>query len=356
MVEDLAALVGTETPSHDLAAVARGLAAVSALAADLLGDPGALVAGEGRDHWLLGPERPRVLLVGHVDTVWPLGTTARWPFVVADGVATGPGVFDMKSGIVSALHALSVVPDRSEVAFLVTTDEETGSATSRALIERVAAGAEAALVLEPSAGGAVKTARKGVSIYRLEVSGRAAHAGLEPHKGANATLALADLARAVATLGRPDVGTTVTPTSMAAGTTTNTVPAFGHLDVDVRCAEAAEQDRVDAAIRALETTVPGTTVAVRGGPNRPPFPRSMAADLYARARRAAEALGLGDLAEIAVGGGSDGNVTAALGVPTLDGLGPVGDGAHAEGESVVVASIPERAALLAALVAELVSA
>lgn len=208
-------------------------------------------------------------------------------------------------------------------------------------------------MLEPSAGGALKTARKGVSTYRVEVQGRAAHAGLEPEKGANALIELAHQVLHLEALARPEMGTTVTPTVAGAGTTTNTVPAVAYVDVDVRVASGAEQQRVDQAMHALSATVAGTAVVVSGGPNRPPLPAFSSAALAARAVGLAAELGLGPLATCEVGGGSDGNFTAALGVPTLDGLGAVGDGAHARGEHVLVSAMPERAALVAALLEDL---
>jgi glutamate carboxypeptidase len=256
----------------------------------------------------------------------------------------------MKGGIVQLLYALSGLETLHGVTVLLTADEELGSPTSRVLIEQTATGAAAALILEPSAGGALKTARKGVSNYDVVVHGRAAHAGLEPEKGANATVELAHQVLALAELNRPDLGTTVTPTVVTSGTATNVVPAEAVVKVDVRAATPDEQTRIDAAVRTLRATVPGTSVEVLGGPNRPPLPTASSAELFRLAQTEAAALGLEPLAAVEVGGGSDGNFTAAVGVPTLDGLGPVGDGAHAEGEWLDVASLPARAALVGALV------
>ncbi len=356
MLDHLAHLVGVESPSTDLHATTRAADAVDALFRELLGHPAERLGDGGRVHlrWE-GGGPTRVLLVGHVDTVWPLGTSARWPFHVADGTATGPGVFDMKAGLVQGLHALSLLDDLSGVAFVVTTDEETGSGTSRALIEESARGARAALVLEPSAAGALKSARKGVSMYDVIAHGRAAHAGLEPEKGVNAAIELAHQLLDLESLADPALGTTVTPTVLSGGTTTNTVPAAARAAVDVRVATPDEQSRVDAAIRERRARLPGARVEVLGGPNRPPLPAAASADLLVRARAVAEALGLRPLADVAVGGGSDGNFTAGVGVPTLDGLGAVGDGAHAEGEHVVVAAMAERAALVAGLVQDLLT-
>jgi glutamate carboxypeptidase len=291
----------------------------------------------------------------HVDTVWPMGTAARWPFDVADGRATGPGAFDMKAGLVQGLHALSVLPDLTGVRVLITTDEEVGSPTSRALIEETVRGAAAALVLEPSAAGALKSARKGVSMYELVVTGRASHAGLEPEKGVNAGLELAHQLLTLESVADAPAGTTVTPTLLSAGTTTNTVPARATVAIDVRAMTEAEQSRVDQVLRGLRPVLPGAGLELLGGPNRPPLQPTASAELLTRARRLAEELGLPPLLDVAVGGGSDGNFTAGVGVPTLDGLGAVGDGAHAEGEYVVVSAMPERAALVAALVADLLA-
>ena len=356
MIEELEALVLMESPSADEQATERAARLVDDLFLTHLGSRGQWLTDGGRGHLLWSGGGPvQVLLLGHVDTVWPTGTTARWPFAVCDGRATGPGAFDMKAGLVQGIRALTQVDDLTGVAFLVTTDEEVGSPTSRALIERTVRGARAALVLEPSADGALKSARKGVSVYSLVVHGRAAHAGLEPERGANAGIELAIQVLQVLELADATRGTTVTPTTLSAGTTTNTVPAQARVAIDVRAAEPDEQARVDVALRALVARTPGTTLELQGGPNRPPMPASASAELVAQARRIAAELGLAPLADVTVGGGSDGNFTAGMGVATLDGLGAVGDGAHAEGEHVVVAAMPQRAALVGRLVRELLS-
>jgi glutamate carboxypeptidase len=356
LVEQLEALVAIESPSLDLAATARAAEAANGLVESLLGSRGEVLDDGGRVHlrWS-GGGAARVALVMHVDTVWPMGTAARWPFDVADGRATGPGAFDMKAGLVQGLHALSVLPDLTGVRVLITTDEEVGSPTSRALIEETVRGAAAALVLEPSAAGALKSARKGVSMYELVVTGRAAHAGLEPEKGVNAGLELAHQLLTLESVADAPAGTTVTPTLLSAGTTTNTVPAKATVAIDVRAMTEAEQSRVDQVLRGLRPVLPGAGLELLGGPNRPPLQPTASAELLTRARRLAEELGLPPLLDVAVGGGSDGNFTAGVGVPTLDGLGAVGDGAHAEGEYVVVSAMPERAALVAALVADLLA-
>ncbi|WP_199439747.1 M20/M25/M40 family metallo-hydrolase [Umezawaea beigongshangensis] len=356
LLADVEALVTCESPSSDLAAVAASADVVARVGTRRLGAAPERIVLDGRTHlrWRLGDGPSRVLLLGHHDTVWPLGSLHTRPFAVRDGVLRGPGCFDMKAGVVLAVHALAALPDPSGATLLITGDEEIGSPSSRELIESEAAGRVAALVLEASAGGgALKTERKGVSHYRLRVTGRAAHAGLEPERGVNSTVELARQVLAVTALADPERGTTVTPTVMSAGTTTNTVPATGEFALDVRVRDAAEQHRVDAALRALSPVLEGARLELLGAPNRPPLPASASAALFARAAALADRLGLPPLTGVAVGGGSDGNFTAGVGTPTLDGLGAVGGGAHADDEHVLVAELPRRAALVAALVADL---
>ncbi len=356
MLDQLAALVSAETPASDLAACAAGAGLVRQIATTVIGDPGEQVVAAGRTHlrwrWPAAAGQPAIALIGHADTVWPLGTLSRWPFSAdhAAGTATGPGCFDMKAGIVQLLHAVAALDDRAGIEILITTDEEIGSPTSRPLIEETARRATAALILEPSARGSVKVGRKGTGLYRLDVVGRAAHAGLEPEKGANALIALADVIGRLGAVARPALGTTVTPTVAGAGTAVNVVPARAYVELDVRVAEPAEADRVDQDLRALGTTVAGTVLTVSGRPNRPPLPTSASGALFGLARDVAASLGLPRLHGVVVGGGSDGNFTAAVGCPTLDGLGAEGDGAHAEGEHVRIDAMPERAALLAAII------
>ncbi|MBO2454243.1 M20 family metallopeptidase [Actinomadura barringtoniae] len=356
IVGDIERLVRTESPSADLAAVAHSAEVVAAMGTARLGVEPELIVLDGRTHlrWRLGDGPRRVLVLGHHDTVWPLGSLATHPFEVRDGVLRGPGCFDMKAGLAMAFHALAGLS--TGVTLLVTGDEELGSPSSRRLIEDEAAGCAAALVLEASAeGGALKTERKGVSRYEVRVRGRAAHAGLEPERGVNAGLEAAHQMLAVADLGDASAGTSVTPTLLAAGTTSNTVPAEGHFAVDVRVRDAAEQSRVDADMRALKPVLEGAEVEVTGGSNRPPLQRAASEELYARAQGLAERLGIGPLTAAAVGGASDGNFTAGVGTPTLDGLGAVGGGAHADHEHVLIDELPRRTALLAALLGDLLS-
>jgi glutamate carboxypeptidase len=358
ILADIEELVTCESPSSDLAAVARSADVVARTGERLLGVAPERIVTDGRSHlrWALGAGQPGILLLAHHDTVWPLGSLETHPFSVSGGVLRGPGCFDMKAGLVMALHAVAAAGCPPGVTILVTGDEEVGSPSSRALIEAEAAGRRAALVLEASAdGGALKTGRKGTSLYHLRAMGRAAHAGLEPERGVNATVELAHQVLAVAALADPGRGTTVTPTAVSAGTTLNTVPAAGGLAVDVRMWDAAEQQRVDAAIRALLPVVPDAVLEVTGGPNRPPLNAASSAGLFARACSIAAGLGLPPLTQAAVGGASDGNFTAGVGTPTLDGLGAVGGGAHADHEHVLVDQVPGRAALLAALIGDLLA-
>ncbi|MDJ1132092.1 M20 family metallopeptidase [Streptomyces iconiensis] len=359
MLADLEELVACESCSTDHAAVARSGQVVAAQGRRLLGASPRTLVTEGVTHvrWTFGA--PRVLLLGHHDTVWPTGSLRTHPWSVERGIARGPGVFDMKAGLVQMFHALATLPSLDGLCVLVTGDEETGSATSRALIEGIARQCSTTLVLEPSApGGVLKTGRKGVSFYDITVHGRAAHSGLEPEKGVNAgtelahqLLALQGVADTVTASTGP--GTTVTPTVLRAGTASNTVPARGELNVDVRVPHLAAQEAVDQLIRGLEPQVPGARLEINGGPNRPPLAPDASRELFALAAEQAARLGLGPLRQTAVGGASDGNYTAGVGCPTLDGLGAVGDGAHADHEHVVTATMPERARLLAHLVGAL---
>ncbi len=359
MLADLEELVTCESYSADHAALARSGQVVAAQGSRLLGVPPRTLVIEGVTHLQWGFGTPRVLLLGHHDTVWPTGSIRTLPWSVEHGVARGPGVFDMKAGLVQMFHALASLPSLDGLCVLVTGDEETGSATSRPLIEDIARQCSATFVLEPSApGGALKTSRKGVSRYDITVHGRAAHSGLEPEKGVNAAtelahqiLALHSVADTVTASTGP--GTTVTPTVMRAGTSNNTVPSQAELSVDVRVPHPAAQQAVDQLIRTLEPRNPGARLHIDGGPNRPPLAPGASRKLFELAAEQAARLGLGPLRQAAVGGASDGNYTAGAGCPTLDGLGAVGDGAHADHEHVITATMPARARLLAHLVGAL---
>ncbi|MFE1477126.1 M20 family metallopeptidase [Streptomyces cyaneofuscatus] len=349
MLEDLRTLVEIESPSRDLDALAASAEAVATVIENRLGGQAVLNvnAGGTHVHWVAGGE-PRVLILGHHDTVFPLGTLARRPFAVADGRATGPGVFDMLGGLVQAVHGLATLDerDRSGVEILVTADEEVGSFSSRAFIEERARSCGAVLVFEGAAdGGGLKNARKGCGAFQVSITGRASHAGLEPEAGVNALIEAAHQVLDIAALSRPELGTTVTPTVASAGTLENVVPAEATVVVDVRVESAEEKERMEAAFAALTPHVDGARITVEGAIARPPMPASAAAEFLALAQQL-----MPGIEAVAVGGGSDGNLTAAVGVPTLDGLGAVGGGAHADHEYVVVDAMAERAHLAAGLV------
>lgn len=357
MTADLGTLVNVESPSRDLRALSRSAQTLAGIMEHRLGTPGALLEGEAGPHvWWRGGGEPRVLIVGHHDTVFPLGTLEKRPFRVEGDVATGPGVFDMKAGIVQAIHAVASLADRSGIEILITADEEVGSATSRDFIIERAIACGAVLVLEPSAdGGALKTARKGTGTFEILIHGRAAHAGLEPEKGVNALVEAAMQILEIDRLGAPELGTTVTPTLATVGTADNVVPARARLVVDTRVERADERERVDAALRSLRPVHGEVSIEVLGGFNRPPMPPRSSEWLFPLAQEVAQAAHLGAIQGVAVGGGSDGNFTAAAGVATLDGLGAVGGGAHADSEWVDVAAMPDRALLLAGLISRLQS-
>jgi glutamate carboxypeptidase len=301
----------------------------------------------------------QILVLGHLDTVYELGTLGSMPFRVARGRAFGPAAFDMKGGLVIALFAADALarmgwwPQR-RVVFLWTSDEEIGSETSRATIEREARRSEAVLVLEPASGldGRLKTRRKGIGTAELIVTGRAAHAGLNPQDGVNAVHELALQIARLMRLNQPNRGITVNPTVCKGGTRTNVIPASARVMIDLRAERAIDMRTIERRLRALRPILRGAKIEVHGGFSRPPLERRASAALFAHAQRLARALKL-PLGEAFVGGGSDGNFTAALGVPTLDGLGAVGEGAHSKNENVVVRALPERAALVAALLATL---
>ena len=305
----------------------------------------------------------QLLVLGHLDTVYDLGTLARMPFRTSRGRAWGPGALDMKSGLVIALFAVDALVKlglhpRKRVVFLWTSDEEIGSKTSRASIEKEARRSDAALVLEPGTGrdGWLKTARKGVGEIELVATGRAAHAGINPGDGVNA---VHELALQIARIVRPDSsfndarrGIAASATVVGGGTRTNVIAEQARALLDLRVTRAADMRALERKFRQLRPILPGARLEVRGGFTRPPMERAASMMLFRRARALAGEMGL-KLQGSFTGGGSDGNLTAALGVPTLDGLGGVGEGAHSPGEYVLLHALPERAALLAALLATL---
>lgn len=363
IVADLGELVRRESPSAE----PEALGALSAWVVARLASAG--VAAErvpfpGRGDGVrarLGPESGGTLLLGHLDTVWPLGTLASTPFHAGGALATGPGVFDMKGGVAVLLAVLSaageglVSPARG-VTLLLTTDEEVGSAASRASILAEARRRERVLVLEPSGdGGAAKVARKGAGTATARFRGVPAHSGLEPEKGASALLELARFVLRADGLADRDAGTTVVSTLASAGTARNVVPPVAEATVDFRFWTAAEGERLREGLGAFVPADPRVAAEVEALLSRPPMePTPASLDLYREARAAAASLGFG-LPSARVGGASDGNLTAAEGIPTLDGLGPRGGGAHARGEHVELDDLPRRAALLALLLEEAAS-
>jgi len=357
---DIEALAALESPSTDKAAVDRCGAELIARLRAIGAGVGVLPRSERGDHITASwdGDEPGVLLLGHFDTVWAAGTLASMP-VRRDGDRLfGPGVFDMKAGIAIALAAVRALLDtkqrRPAIHMLLTTDEEIGSATSREEIVAAARRSRAVLVLEPALpGGALKTARKGCGEYELLVEGVAAHAGLDPGKGVSAIHELADHIRAIEALADPRSGVTLNVGVVEGGTRANVVAARARAVVDARALTSADANRVDAALRRLQPRRAGVRLTLRGGFERPPMERSSDVDrLFNLAREVASQLGR-SLDEGTAGGGSDGNFTAAAGVPTLDGLGAVGDGAHAAHEHVTISDLPWRAALVAGLIARL---
>ena len=348
---DIQRLVECESPTEDLIACNQVVDLAVEIANKLLKTPATKINENGRPVFWWGAKNPKIVLLCHLDTVWPKGSFQPTWKIEAD-TATGPGVFDMKAGFVQALYAVSQVNGAQEnVALVATTDEETGSATSKELIERLAKTAKAVLVFEASLDGKVKTGRKGTAMYQVSVTGKASHAGLEPEKGINATTELAKLVMQISTLENPEFGTTAVPTVMQSGTTTNTVPALATLDIDVRSFTISELNRIDKSIRSLASDV--AKVEVTGGVNRPPLETSSSMELYEKLEKVAKDLGLSPIGHTSVGGASDGNLAAAAGAKVLDGLGAIGMGAHAPGESIKISTIEERIKLTTAFINEL---
>ncbi|MGQ9480771.1 M20 family metallopeptidase [Chloroflexus sp.] len=361
LLDLIAHLVHIESPSTDKPLLDRLANELMTLFARL-GTVERIANPAGGDHLRVmvtdvsEPSLPPTLVLCHYDTVWPAGTVAQRPFTVTDDRAFGPGAYDMKASIAMIYAALGgfgqpVPVLRRPVVLLLTSDEEIGSPTSRALIEATAAQAAHVLVLEPPTepDGALKTARKGGGAFRVTITGRAAHAGVEPEKGASALTELAHQMLAVNALANPALGTTVNVGVAGGGTRPNVVPAEAWMDVDVRVWTQAEAARIEAGMAALQPVTPGVRLTVRGSVRRPPMERTPASiALFAKAQELGAALGL-TIQEGSTGGGSDGNFTAALGIPTLDGLGCPGAGAHAEHEQIRRQGLIDRTALLCAL-------
>jgi glutamate carboxypeptidase len=361
LLEFIESLVAIESPSDDPAAVNRCGAELAsrldAIGGKITRVPSAAAGTHLRASFGSGPRQ--ILLLGHFDTVWPVGQLARMPLKREGGKLFGPGVFDMKAGIGLAILATRAVidrgiPDDCQIAMLWTTDEEIGSRTSRALIEAEATKSEAVLVLEPSLpGGALKTSRKGVGQFEMIAKGVSAHAGLDPGKGVSAIRELARQIIVLDDLQDPANGVTITAGVVSGGTRVNVVPAEARATIDARATTRADADRVQRAMRSLKPIIPGATVEVSGGFERPPLERTAAvARLFNEAKSVAAEIGI-ELKEGSAGGGSDGNFTAALGVPTLDGFGAIGDGAHAIHEHVEIDALVPRAATIAGLLRRL---
>ena len=352
MLAALEALVKLESPTEDLEACNDVVRLASDIATRNLGTPAQIREVNGRPVFWWGANNPDVVVLAHLDTVWPKGSfTPLWK--VEGSKATGPGIFDMKAGFIQALYAMKGIT--GSAALIATTDEETGSATSKEFIKEISAAAKAVLVLEASLNGKVKTGRKGTAMYQVKIHGKASHAGLEPEKGVNSTVEMAHAIIAVAALADSDHGTTVVPTMLRAGNTTNTVPDLAVLDIDIRSYSMDDLKRVDSAIRNLKAVNPDTRYEITGGFNRPPLETSSTMALYERAEKVAKELGMEPLGHASVGGASDGNFAAAAGAQVLDGLGAVGDGAHAAHEWVDISTLDVRSTFLHALIKDLLN-
>jgi glutamate carboxypeptidase len=350
-IKDIQRLVECQSPTEDLAACVKVVELAVEISAQVLEIPAKIITENGRPVFWWGAEKPKIVLLSHLDTVWPHNSFNPTWLIDGDN-AKGPGVFDMKAGFIQAMYALKgIAGAQSKVALVATTDEETGSATSKKLIERLAKDADAVLVFESAIDGKVKTGRKGTSMYQISVTGKAAHAGLEPEKGINATTELAKLVLQITDLANPAFGTTVVPTVMQAGTTTNTVPAQAKLDIDIRSFTMAELQRVDTAIKSLTSSV--AQVEITGGISRPPLEIASTKELYEKLEVVAKRLGMPEIGHASVGGASDGNLAAAAGAKVLDGLGAVGVGAHAPTESILLSAVEPRIKLISAFITEL---
>ena len=359
ILQTIERLVTQETPSHDksrldvFADLLAGRLAEAGAAVEIL--PNAAGGNHVRARFAHGntTEQPALVLC-HYDTVWPVGSLATHPFRIQDGKAYGPGIFDMQTSLALVEYGLRAVRDLDmalprPLTVLITSDEEIGSGTSRALIEEEARQSAYVLVMEsPLPGGVLKTARKGTGTFTVETIGRAAHAGVDPYKGINAIEEMAHQLLAIHALADRAAGTTLSVGTIEGGTATNVVPARAVAQIDTRVWTQAEADRLVQTMAALRPVLPGAEVRVSGGLNRPPLERKATAALFRRVQEIGRQLGM-ELAEGSTGGGSDGNFTGALGIPTLDGLGVPGDGAHADHEHILVDEIPGRVALLAAL-------
>ncbi len=357
MLNTLRVLVECESPTSEVESAFTVTESAQELANNWLPSPARVEVHGGRPIWRWGPAQPEILLLGHLDTVWPIGTLESIPFAINGDRITGPGVFDMKAGVVQGWAAIKSagLSESENVGMLLTTDEETGSHASRELISESIKNTRAVIVLEPSRNGALKTRRKGTSNYLMRFHGVASHAGLDPDRGVNSLMAAAEFILATQHWGSKEHETSVTPTVSKSGTTTNTVPDLAEVHVDVRAWNRPEQERVDKAVRSFSSTLP-VRIEIIGGIDRPAMESAMSAELFTLAKNINRELGYPDLTECAVGGASDGNLTAAAGVLTIDGMGAVGDGAHADFEWVSASAMPHRAELLEKMLIALVGA
>ena len=352
MLSALEKLVRLESPTEDLAACRAVIELASQIALDVLGTPAQIREVNGRPVFWWGAQNPDVIVLAHLDTVWPKGSfQSLWS--IKENVASGPGIFDMKAGFIQGLFAMKGID--GSVALVATSDEETGSTTSKEFIKEISAKAKAVLVVEATLNGKVKTGRKGTAMYQVKIHGKASHAGLEPEKGINATVEMGHAILAISGFENKELGTTVVPTMLRSGNTTNTVPDLAVLDIDVRSFSMAELQRVDTALRNLSAVNPAARYEITGGFNRPPLETTSTMALYERAERVAKDLGMPPLGHASVGGASDGNFAAAAGAQVLDGLGAVGDGAHAAHEWVDITTLENRSALLHALIKDILN-
>jgi glutamate carboxypeptidase len=364
IVDTIQQLVEIESPSDVKAAVDRLVTVLASRFGELGGKVRVHRAEKFGNHLeirfkpLRTNKSKPVLLLGHTDTVYPIGTISKMPFRVTKGRVFGPGVLDMKGGIALMLHVIEALLEWSDgklprpVTVFLVSDEEIGSQSSRAITEKLARESAAVLVLEPAAGlnGAAKTSRKGVGEYQLRVMGKAAHSGLDFEKGQSAVVELAQQILEISKLVDVGRGITLNVGKIKGGTRVNVVPAEASASIDARVMKKEDAAEVERKLRALKPVNPNCKISLSGGINRPPMERTAGvAALFTKATEIALELGW-QLEEAAVGGGSDGNFTAALGIPTLDGLGVVGEGAHAEHESILISELPRRAALLAGLI------
>ena len=350
MLQDLESLVRCESPSEDLSACKKVVQLANEIATRELGTAAEILEVNGRPVFWWGDKNPKVVLLCHLDTVWPIGSFN--PIWQIDGdVLRGPGTFDMKVGFIQALYALKDI--QGSVALIATTDEEIGSHASKELIIQVSKTADAVLVLEASLDGKVKTGRKGTAMYVVKAVGLASHAGLEPEKGINATVEIAAQILNLKELEISEFGTTVVPTMLKGGTTANTVPAEATLEIDARSFSQSDLERVDRAIQSLTAITPGAQIEITGGLNRPVLEPASCKELYEIAEKVAKSIGMAPLGSAQVGGASDGNFAAAAGARVLDGLGAIGGGAHAVNEWASIKAIEERKNFLNAFIKEL---